>query len=518
MIETFSKIYFNNRNMKNIVLVFLLFFTAKSALPQQITYTEPESQDVRSLDFEIIGKIKNNFLVYKNIRNKYAISVYDNSMKLKQRVDLDFMPDKTLNVDFIAYPDFAYLIYQYQKRSILYCMAAKIDGEGNLLKKPFELDTTYISFFADNKIYSTINSEDRSKIMIYKIQKRNDKFNFTTSLFTDSLGLLHKTRIQTSFEDHKDVFSDFFVDNEGNFVFTKSTKSSSRDYLESVALITKSPSSDSFSSQVLNLSDHYLDEIKLKVDNVNDHYLINSLYYAKKRGNVEGLYTAVWDKKSNTLIGENFAVLNDTIRSIAKTEGGSKYALNNFFIKDVILKRDGGFILAAEDHSTQSRGNPWNRYDYLYGYPYSYSPYYLYSQSYSYYLYSGRPRNSFSSSQVRYYYDNIIILNLDNNGKIVWSNVVHKSQFDDETDNYLSYNTMLTGGQLHFIFNELERRTQLINDQSISSDGNLTRYPPFRSLDRGYEFMPRYAKQVSSSQIIVPCTYRNYISFAKIEY
>ena len=118
--------------MKNIVLFFLLFFSAKAVLSQQITYTQPESEDVRSLDFEIIGKIRNNYIVYKNIRNKYALSVYDNSMKLKQRVDLDFMPDKTLNVDFVAYPDFAYLIYQYQKRSTLYCMAAKIDGEGTV--------------------------------------------------------------------------------------------------------------------------------------------------------------------------------------------------------------------------------------------------------------------------------------------------------------------------------------------------------------------------------------------------
>ncbi len=512
-----QKIYFNNRSMKNIVLFFLLFFSATVALSQQITYSQPESEDVRSLDFEIMGKISNNFLVYKNIRNRYAISIYDNSMKLKQRVNLDFIPDKTLNVDFVAYPEFAYLIYQYQKKNILYCMAAKIDGNGNILKEPFQLDTTYISFFADNKIYSTINSENKSRIMVYKIQKKNDKFNFTTSLFDDSLQLLNKTRIETSFEDHKDVFSDFFVDDDGNFVFTQSTKSGSRDYLESASLIRKSPFSDSFASQPLNLDGHYLDEIKLKVDNINDHYLINSLYYQNKRGNVEGLYTAVWDKNTNAFASQNFAPMNDSVRSMAKNDGGTKFALNNFFIRDVILKKDGGFILAAEDHSTQSRGNPWNRYDYLYGYPYSYNSYYLYSPSY--YWYSGRPRGYYNnSSQVRYYFDNIIILNLDNTGKLVWSNVIHKSQFDDNTDNYLSYNTMLTGGQLHFVFNELERRTQLINDQSVSADGKVTRYPPLRSLDRGYEFMPRYAKQVSSSQLIVPCTYRNYICFAKIEY
>ena len=503
--------------MKNFVLFFLLVFFLKNSFAQTITYTEPESEDARNLDFEIIGKVGGNLLVYKNIRNRFAVSVYDNDMKLKQRADLDFIPDKTLNVDFVAYPDFAYLIYQYQKKNILYCMAAKIDGEGNVLKEPFELDTTYISFFADNKIYSTINSEDKSKIMIYKIQKKNDNFNFTTLLFNDSLQLLNRSRLVTDYDERRSAFSDFFVANDGTFVFTRGTKSNSRDFLESADLITKAPLSNVFQANSLNLAGNYLDEIKLKVDNVNNHYLINSLFYNKKRGNVEGLYTAVWNKNGNVLISQNFAELKDSVRAMAKTDGALRYALNDFFIRDVILKNDGGFILAAEDHSTQSRGNPWNRYDYLYGYPYSYNSYYLYSPSS--YWYSGRPRNYFNSnSQVRYYYDNIVVLNLDATGNLVWSNVIRKSQFDDNTDNFLSYNTIVTGGELHFLFNSLERRNQLINDQSISPSGEITRYPPLRSLDRGYEFMPRYAKQVSSHQIIIPCTYRNYICFAKIDY
>ncbi len=504
--------------MKSILIFFSVGLLSFKSFSQQITYSLPESDDTRSLDFDIIGKIKGNFLVYKHVRSNYGIAIYDNAMKLKDRVDLDFLPDRTMNVDFVAYPDFAYIIYQYQKRNILHCMAASIDGNGKILKEPFEVDTTYISFFSDNKIYNTINSEDKSKIMIYKIKKKNDKFNFTTLLLNDSLQLLHKSRIETPYEDRKDIFSDFFVDNAGNFVFTKGTKLSSRDYLQKLMLVTKGPQQDDFTLHELNLSGNFLDEIKLKVDNVNKQYLINSLYYPRKNGNVEGLYTAVWDKGNDTLVSQNFAQLNDSIRNLAKADGGTRFAFNNYFIRDVILKKDGGFILTAEDHSTQSRGNPWNRYDYLYGYP-SFSPYdsyYLYSPSS--YWYSGRFRNYYGGSQVRYYYENIVVLDLDNTGQLVWSNVVHKSQYDDDNDNYLSYNIMLTGGQLHFLFNELERRNQLISDQTVSADGKITRNPPLRSLDRGYEFMPRYAKQVSSYQIIVPCTYRNYICFAKIEY
>ena len=505
--------------MKNILILFIFSLFSFKAISQQITYSQAEADDTRALDFNIIGKVGGNFLVYKNIRNKYAVSVYDNRMKSKNKVDLDFMPDKTINVDFVAYPDFAYIIYQFQKRNILHCMAAAIDGNGKLLKTPFELDTTQISFFADNKIYSTISSEDKSKILIYKIQKKNDKFNFTTLLLNDRLELLHKSRIETPYEEHKDIFSDFFVDDAGNFVFTKGTKLNSRDYLQKLMMVTKGPQDDNFTLNELNLSGNYLDEIKLKVDNVNQQYLINSLFYKKKNGNIEGLYSAVWNKKNDKLVSQNFAEFGDSIREEAKTEGGTRLAFNDYFIRDVILKKDGGFILTAEDHTSQSRGNPWNRYDYLYGYPSfsQFDSYYLYSPS-SYWYSSRYPNYYNNSGQVRYYYQNIVVLDLDNTGNLIWSNIVHKSQFDDDNDNFLSYSIMLTGSELHFLFNELERRNQLINDQTVSADGKITRNPPLRSLDRGYEFMPRYAKQVSSYQIIVPCMYRSFICFAKIEY
>jgi len=499
-----------------VVLVTYLFpFVCSS---QRITYSEAEREDSRALDFEVIGKVSNNFLVYKNIRNKYAVSVYDNEMKLKERVNLDFIPDKTINVDFISYPDFAYLIYQYQKRNILHCMAVKLDGEGNKLADPVQLDTTYINVFADNKIYTTIFSEDKQKIVIYKIQKKNDKFYFTTHLYNSALTLLHTTRLMLPYDDHKDALSDFSVDNDGNFIFTKGVKSSARDLIGRLTLYIKKPDEDVFDSHEINLNNHYLDEIKIKVDNINKHYILNSFYYRQRHGNIEGLFTMLWNSQLNKEELETTIPFSDTLKSEAKTDGSAKFAFNDFFIRQVIAKKDGGFILSGEDYYTQSRSNPWNRMDYLYGYPYlSAYDYYLYSPSG--YWYSYRPRSFYSSAaQTRYYYDNIVVMNFDKNAKLIWSNIVHKSQYDDETDNYLSFQVMNAGGELHFLFNELERRNQLLSDQSITPDGQLKRNPTLKSLDRGYAFMPRFAKQVSAKQIIVPCTYRNYICFAKLDY
>ena len=34
-----------------------------------------------------------------------------------------------INVDFFAYNDFSYIIYQYQNKNVVYCNAVKIDGK-----------------------------------------------------------------------------------------------------------------------------------------------------------------------------------------------------------------------------------------------------------------------------------------------------------------------------------------------------------------------------------------------------
>ena len=59
--------------------------------------------------------------------------------------------------------------------------------------------------------------------------------------------------------------------------------------------------------------------------------------------------------------------------------------------------------------------------------------------------------------------------------KMEWSNVIRKSQFDDNGDNYISYGLMNVGSEVHVLFNILEKRNWLLTDQSFSPEGQLFR-------------------------------------------
>ncbi len=487
---------------------------------QKISYAEPERDDTRRTNFEIIGKVGNNILVFKNNRTDNAISVYDNDMKLIERVKVDYMDDRWINVDFVPYSDHIWMIYQYQRKSVVYCMGVKLNSNAKRLTDPVELDTTRIGWSASNKIYTTVFSDDKQQIMIFKINSKNTRnFVFTTMLFNPEMQLQYKHRMNLPMEERNDYFTDFLLDNEGDMVFGKFVRKNGSDYISELKMIIKKASQEQFTTRDLSTKDKVLDEVKIKIDNTNKRYLFSALYYKQKRGNVEGLYSLVWDKASDTVMRESTLVFSDELRKQAKgTDANLRLAFNDYFIKNIIIRKDGGYILVGESMYTTSRGGAFNRWDYSYwNNPWA-SPldYYYWSP---YYNPWGSPWSRWGNNMAtRYHAENIMILAFDKEGGVEWTNVIPKSQFDDDGDNLISNQVMNTGGELHFLFNLYERRTLLLNDQSISPDGKITRHPTLKNLDRGIEFMPRLGKQVSARSIVMPCQYRNYLTFAKIDF
>jgi hypothetical protein len=501
------------------LLFFLLTGWVLQAKAQKIVYSEPAKDDTRRMVFEIAGKIGNNFLVYKNNRaNRHIIAVLDNEMKEVASSELDYIPsnEKLINIDFFPYGNFCYLIYQYQKKNVVYCMASKIDGMGKKVGEQVELDTTHIGFAANNKIYTVISSEDKSKLMVFKINTRNRKMYLLTSkLMDDKLGLIKKSRLSIPMEERNEFLTDFYIDNDGDMVFAKFFRNSN-DNISNARLMIKYAQADSIAFNELNIEKTWLDEIQIKVDNSNKKFLLTSFYLKERRGNIDGFYFYAYDKTEGT--GQDFVyTFTEELRRDARGEASVKSAFNDFFIRNIIIRRDGGFIVTSESYYTTSRFNNWNRWDYLYGSPFynSYNNNYYYSPYNSFW---GGSRFGSSNQAVRHHADNIAVLSFNSNGEMEWSNVMGKTQFDDMSDDLLSYQMMNTGGELHFLFNLQERRNNLLTDFSISPEGQLSRNPTLKNLDKGYEFMPRYGKQVSSRQLIIPCGYRNYICFAKLEY
>ena len=499
-----------------IILIFVLFIQV-NANAQKITFSDYSKLDTRDIYFEILGRFDSNYVVYKNIRQKHVLAKYDKDMHLIGNIPLDFVPDRTFNIDFITYKNYYFMIYQYQKNSIVYCKAMKMDLSGKQLEEPIQLDTTKISVLSDNKIYTTIFSEDKQKILVYKRQLKNETLMLATKLYDSDLKLLDSTRSQMKFNDDKEVYSDLAVDNTGNFLFAKETKRSSRkDTASDLEVTLHKPGMESFRNYKVSLGRKLIEEIVIKVDNLNKNYIINAFYYGQRRGSIEGLFTSFIDMNGEKPIRAAFNVFSDSFRYAINSDDQSRFVFDNLVIRNAIVKKNGGFIVSAEDFYTESLfNNSWNRSYYNTQLPYvSSSDYYLSNP----YYYGYRPFNSGTEQTNRYYYNDVVVLSIDSSLKLEWNSVIHKKQYDIDNDNFLSFCNLNSGGEIHFLFIDRDRQKQILSDQSIVPNGEVKRYHTVKSNEVGYGFMPRLAKQTGSRQMIMPCVYLGYIAFAKIDF
>lgn len=502
--------------IRYIVQIFALVLFSTIATAQKITYSEPERDDYKSTEFEIIGKISGNILVYKADRGDYHISVYDNGMQLKDRVKLDFLPKKLISVDFVNYGNKAYMIYQFQRKDAVYSFCGVVNSMGVFESAPIMVDSTRIGNFSkDNKVYSVEVSEDKQRILVYKInQDKEDNHVFYTFLYDSAFNLVNNSRVSLPMETKRHFLGNFNLNNDGDLIFTKLERTSNRDYITSGKVVIKRAVVDDFEFQDFESKGLLLDEVKLKLDNQDKQALVTAFYYKQKRGNVEGLYMLRLDYGKRERLFEKLAAFSAELKQSARGESSTSAAFNDYFIRKVVNTKNGGFLLTAEAYYTTSRTQPWNRWNYMYGGYGGYSPYYY--SPYSPYYYN--PYGWNDSQGTRYHYDNVAILSFDDKGELQYSNFVHKSQFDDGADLYLSYMLVNVGSELHFLFNELDRRQYVLSENTIGPDGKVNRMPTLRNLDKGFTWMPRYGKQISGRTVLIPVIYRNYICFAKIDF
>ncbi len=503
-------------------LLNVILFFSTTIFSQKITFSQPDREDARTINFDIVGKMDGNTLVYKSYGTNYFICVFDDDMKQIAKNSMSFLPGKIINSDILAYKNFFYFIYQYQKRNIVYCMAAKMNEQGIIEGQPKQLDTTAISFFATNKIYSVINSENKTRIDVLKINSNDpDNYFVTNALFDADLNLLSKTRSGIPMPQRNEYLNEFQIDNDGNVIFLRGSGTSQNSNVNQLTLIIKNFNDSTVSFYDINNLKEFLDASKIKIDNHNKHYLIASFYSKTRRGNIDGMYLNVWSPIKNSSISSKYITFSEDLRAQAKSkDDNSKMAFDDNFIQSIIMRKDGGFIIVSESATSTTHGNPFNHWDYLYGDPFAMpGDYYYYNYSpYSYYYpwYLNSP--NYLNNATRYFADNITVFSFDSSINSEWSTVVHKSQFDDNTDNFLGFTILNTGQELHFLFNQLLKRQNLLTDQSVTPDGQLHLMPTLHNLDNGFEFMPRFAKQTDAQEVVFPCNYRNSICFAKVDF
>jgi hypothetical protein len=526
-----------------LVLAFILLYVQCNA--QNITYSDFEKKDFNQFKFDVIAKHNNHILVYKatyaespyrvqDVRIisspntsifESAICIYDLQMKMLQRIMLP-LPERISGVHFLVYENFFYLFYQYQRGRTIYCMAAKIDMEGKIIGKPFEMDKTVIvDTRYQSQIYSVINSENKKHIVVFKIAQLGESGSVLTRfLFNDSLRIVSKSSNPIQIAGSK-YLTEFKVDNDGNFVFIGLSQSLEKQNATKAVFFKLQPGSNNISYHYIIPTEMYADFIRLTVDNNNKKYILVSFYSNTTDGNITGLHCIIRDAIHDKDISVTNTVFGDSVRQLINKNFIT--AFNNYYLQDIRLREDGGFIIQAQELTSFPYVPVIDRWNYLQYLPEQIAMNFIFYDAYEYDHYypwkewrytDGRGRN------LSFYSNKSLVMAFGPAGLIEWINTINTSQ-KNIFHATIGYKTIVANNLVYLLFNETIGNKVFLTAQSINGGGEINTDPrlkedlDLKQQNSSYTHFPRFAKQVSANEIIFPCrNTQGFICLAKVEF
>ncbi len=351
-------------------------------------------------------------------------------------------------------------------------------------------------------------SRDSSFIMVYtNVQSKRkdpDKFGFT--VFNREMEQVWSKEVVLPIRENLFKVSDYLVDNKGNaYLVGKRYFKKERDRIqgqpgyEYIVYAYRNEGSE-VSEYVLNLSDHFLSDLHLEIAPEGD--LICAGFYSDINAtNAKGTFYFTVDANTQEIkqrslyeFGLDFLTLNLSDRQGKKIERraakGKGNEINQFDIRDLVPRGDGGTVLVAEQ----------------------------------YYV---RVVTSFDratgTSTIRYYYhyNDIVVISINPNGDIEWATKVPKRQTSvNDRGYYSSYAMMITGGKLYFVYNDhrtniMERRTSRLKNfrlsdnkgiialAAVDSNGDVSRIPLLSNRDATTICRPKLCSQISPDEMLI---------------
>jgi hypothetical protein len=474
-----------------ILCISLLLFQAATA--QNVYYSPYEKFDFRGGDFAVVGKVNGRLYTYRASSEGFYLDAYNDVMERQATIVLDFFPSKIYQTKFVAYADKIIILYQAIRENRIIQYAALLDAMGRLVKDPITLNSAKVGYFGPNREYfSSAVSDDKKRIFIYGVNKKGANINVKGAFINDGLEIERETEADFT-ADNSVEYGEGILANAGTFYLPVYTPLGSKDFADQLFLLALQQGSNSFVKHEVPLNQKYAAGTFMKMDNPNNRIYIGGFYSEKKSGNYEGVLYTYFDVASSSFQNRKNIAFDEKLRN-GTGERNTKKALNDYQVRQIIVKNDGGFVMVAENYYVTTR----NSYAPGFGY---YSMYY----------------SSMTPNVREYHYEDILALSYNAEGVREWHSFVRKNQYSQEDGGvFSSYGMLNTGGTIGFLFNDFNTSRSRIQLASLDGDGKLN----IRSLaaegNEEPDWLPRSGKQVSSREMVVPALRKRQICFAKI--
>jgi len=480
---------------------FVLFFLVSQLISfgikaQSVTYSDYDRYDLRDGEYEVIGMCGGRFYAYRKMDDSCLLEAFDDAMNKKATVVLDFLPDKLYEIHFVAYPEKILVLFQALESNKVVQYAALLDGLGRLKSKPVMLGFKKTGIFGAVKTYfEHCVSDNKRLILAYSSEAKGSTFELEGKIIDDNLNILKHVHSTFSTDNSLEAGEKSIANDTTIYVQTYTT-TGTLNYADQYWILKLKPSTSKFEHLELKLGDKYATGGYMKIDNMNNRLYFGGFYSDKKNGDFDGVIYAQYDNSSHSFQTTKFIPFDEKLK-LASGIRQSEHPFDNYHVKQIIIKNDGGFVMVSEIQYTTTRSN-----------------YYPSPGYYAFY-------NSVSTSIVReYHFKDIMALSYDKDGNRLWSSFVPKEQYSQEDGGmFSSYSFLNSGGTLAFMYNDFNQYHSRIQLATVYPDGKTSSHSfvPDNNNDVP-DWLPKSGKQVAGRVLIIPCLRKKQICFARIEF
>ncbi len=475
-------------------LLFLLVFTLPGYLLAQ-TVTVSESVSIRNDQaYEIIGKLKDRFLLYRDkSNNDYEIQAFNENLHLSWKKELKFDRKKTDVIGIIPDKTHFSVIYKFKRKGKTILKANKYDAGANLIDSTTIYN--YGSRFYPPRV-NIIRSEDRSKVLLYNIEKQTKIEAISFDL--DEMKMLWYNELSPEgMTFHVDYQQPLITDaGEMYYILGKDNRRSTRDkHLYEVYFAGADSSKGGLTFFTISMQEQLTFDILFDYDNLNNNLIAGGLYSEKNRGRAKGYFfmkVSAYDTGNPSLTFKSFEdkfVADFLGKKIKENKGVAETV-----VRDIVLRRDGGIIMIAERNkllerqmATASRGG-----------------------------YIGGDGRGYI---VDYHIEDIMMISIHPNGNVHWENILPKRQFSQDDDAiFSSFFLLKTPSALRVLFNDEIKYENTVSEYVMRGNGNFDRNSVLSTFNQKLQLRFRDAIQIASKTLIVPSERKHKLRLVRVDF
>jgi hypothetical protein len=424
------------------------------------------------------------------------VDYYDKDLSLAYSKELEFPRDEMYREYTALINDtlFVFIGYFDKEKSINYLYGSYYSREGVLNSNFAQLAAVEVENKRKLNSFDIVNSVDSTKFLIAVIPRSERKVEQKVHFIVvdHRYREYDQVRIEFPFQSRDFSFQTLELSNNGDIHLMaaipkddEGEKRKARTKVKELRLFTFYKEDQMLHEYPIRIGENYISEYKMRVRN-NGDVLVTGFYSDFRSNSMKGIFyleiepsTKSVKNLKNTDFTESFLKL-----FISKRKAKKKRELANFEVRDIFVKPDGGIQFLAE--------------------------------YYYYYVTITQDANGNIRETHHYNYGDIIVADMDKNGKINWWTKIPKRQNTvNDVGYYSGMSYYYINNKLHLVYNEHERNIKEVDPDrirnirlkkawtvlvTVDENGKVEKTPMFKAKDRKLLLVPKSGSKISENE------------------